>query len=165
MEKKKSKWKNFKGMIDRANPLLTILAAVIIFSLAISNQLLRREVVELRQIIRNKNELLVELKATQVAPRANGVVITYAGNSEQSLVVEGLSPLGTGQEYRVWRFLGKEALAVKSFSVDQQGKAWVPLNLPEERSNKERLGVSLESAKDNPSPEGPVVLLSPHWRR
>jgi|GEM_PF-4220226 len=165
MKDKESKWQNFKNMIDRANPLLTILAAVIIFSVSISNQLLQREVVELRQILQIKNKLLVELKATKASPMANGVILTYVGKDNSSLVVEGLLPLEEGKEYRLWRLLGKKARFIKSFSVDQQGMALLSFQLSTDRSSKERLGISIESLGDNKIPEGPMVLLSPSWRR
>jgi anti-sigma-K factor RskA len=142
--------------------------AIVVAGLAAWNVVLRQELGERDQVLLQYQEVIRSLAAggqvqqvrgTDAAPEAAGVLIQDPAGEGSVLIVTGLSSLPAGMEYQVWRIIGPDVapIGAGTFRVLDSRVLLVPVAAG--FSPTETIGVSVEPAGGSPAPTGEIVLL------
>jgi anti-sigma-K factor RskA len=107
---------------------------------------------------------LVILKGT-AQPQANARIFAAVDGVSGHMAITGLPPLQTSRVYQLW-FLPKAApaLTAATFSVDDNGRAWVVIKVPADLDGTRGLIVTEEPTPGSPAPTGPPLLEAHEWR-
>jgi anti-sigma-K factor RskA len=154
----KANWLSLlRNALRGATPVWGAVSLVIILVLAISNALLWRQVNTLTQA-QPPSFLTIALKGTQKAPGAKGMVVVTADGNSGTLIVDGLSPLSSDQQYQLWLIKDGKRTNGGVFSVDQDGYSLLEVHSSIPLNDFSGFGVTIEPAGGSPAPTGDKVL-------
>jgi len=153
-EKPLSWWERLSTSLQRSAPAWALASLVIVLLLASSNLYLWRQVSQLKPA----EMPVIALQNTAFAPHAAGTIVVSRDGAHGALVVDGLKPLGAGQQYQLW--LIKDGLRTSGgvFSVDEGGYATFYVEAPKPLASYDSIGVTIEPAGGSPGPTGDKVL-------
>jgi hypothetical protein len=101
------------------------------------------------------------LKPTDLAPRAGGELQVREDdpNAQAELEVWGLPRPGEDEYYELW--FGEEdgRMSAGTFTVDEQGRETVYMTVPEEASNYQQVGITLEKFPREPRMSSAKAVL------
>lgn len=155
-----ARWWQLPGLALRqllAGPLWRPVVVALILLLAAGNAYLWQRI---RQLESQAPAYLrtVNLRGTDEAPDARGVIVIGRDGRSGALVVDGLPALGPEQQYQLWLVRDEERVSGAIFSVNDDGYAPVPIVTPEDLSTYTRIGITIEPAGGSPGPTGAAVL-------
>ncbi len=101
---------------------------------------------------------LVEMKGTNQAPTADGVLVYQPSKDNTLLVVEGMPQLPAGQAYQLWLIQGDQRDSGGVFSVRPNGYGVLQVSPPKPLTHYTAFGVTIEPAGGSPGPTGAKVL-------
>ncbi|MGH2537415.1 MAG: anti-sigma factor, partial [Candidatus Promineifilaceae bacterium] len=102
----------------------------------------------------------IPIAGTAQQPAAGGQLIVGPDDRPRLLVVSGLEPLPTEQDYQFW-LIGEEApLGGGTFQVDEEGQGVLEVTAEEPVGAFQAIGVSVEPRGGSAQPTGDIVMLS-----
>ena len=107
------------------------------------------------------------LKPTDLAPRAGGELRVREDdpNARAELEVWGLPQPGKDEYYELWFGTEKGRMSAGTFTVDADGRDIVYMSVPEEASEYQRVGITLEKFPREPRMSSAKVVLGGELRR
>ena len=161
----------------RALPVVAGLSALVaiaalIWALALNAEVtrLRTETAALQRQLAAQGQVLAQIllpnvKVTTIAgtaqqPAAHGQLIANPRDNSAVLVVADLAQLQPGKVYQLWLIRGQSPISAGVFSVDEQGRAVLPVTSTGPVGSYDAVGVSIEPEGGSPQPTGDIVMLS-----
>jgi anti-sigma-K factor RskA len=170
-------WRLFDSPVFRLGlPLVTAASVILIVLLGVWALSLNGEVARLRQqtaLLQQQLDaqqqviaLLAEpamqamsIAGTDVQPEARGKMLADPSQTEALLVVYDLEPLPPDRVYQFWLIRGDTPVSAGTFTVDDQGRAILPVASTEAVGSFDAIGVSIEPAGGSSQPTGDIVML------
>ena len=106
------------------------------------------------------------LEPTDLAPRAGGELSVREGdpNAQAELEVWGLPRPGEHEYYELWFGTEEGRMSAGTFTVDADGQDTVYMSVPEEASEYQRVGITLERFPREPRMSSAKVVLGGELR-
>jgi Anti-sigma-K factor rskA/Putative zinc-finger len=106
------------------------------------------------------------LEPTDLAPRAGGELSVREGdpNAQAELEVWGLPRPGEDEYYELWFGTEEGRMSAGTFTVDADGRDTVYMSVPEEVSEYQRVGITLEKFPREPRMSSAKVVLGGELR-
>ncbi len=143
-----------------SRPIWGAASLVLILVLAVFNIMQYQQVQHLRSIAMPQFSM-VRLAGTNVAPSASGMLVISSDGEFGTLVVDGLPPLGTDQQYNLWLMQNGKRISGGTFMVLQDGYGALVVKSPQNLSLYDHFGVTIEPLSGgNPDKPGTKVLGS-----
>lgn len=115
---------------------------------------------ELRaRVIESDDVKIVFLGGQGTQPKANAKVFWSERANARVLVVGGLKPLPTAQQYQIWMFVDGKPVDQGVFDVDTSGRAIVQSGDLSAARKAVKCAVTIEPRGGLPQPSGPIVLF------
>lgn len=103
----------------------------------------------------------IPLQATDQAPGATGFILVGVAGRNGAVVVDGLPPLGEGQQYQVWLIRNGERTSGAVFSTDEESYGGTRIQVADSLLEYTNVGITIEPAGGSPQPTGVRVLGGP----
>jgi hypothetical protein len=100
----------------------------------------------------------VPLTASDPASRSTGYVLISADGDSGALVVDGLPPLGEGQQYQLWLVRDGKRTSGAVFSTDEKNYGGTRIRAPRSLLDYSSVGITIEPTGGSLQPSGPGVL-------
>lgn len=139
-------------------PVWGLASLLLIVGLAASSFILWQRVTHLESATAPGGMRAVALSATDTAPSATGFVLISADGEDGALVVDGLPPLGEGQEYQLWLIREEERTSGAIFSTDEKSYAGTRIRAPRSLLDYSAVDITIEPAGGSLQPTGAQVL-------
>ena len=170
-------WSSFGSLGAIAAAILFAGLLVYVVLLWRENRAIRSELSTLRSEIQKsqseldqKNKLVrmleqpgtrfAELKGMPIAPGAIAK-LAYDTSGHAMIMTQNLPAAPAGKEYQLWFIVpGKQPMAGRTFSTDNQGKSMMEDQVPAEAMNSPVFAVTLERKGGVNAPEGAMYLRS-----
>ncbi|MBI5567640.1 MAG: anti-sigma factor [Chloroflexi bacterium] len=131
---------------------------------------LRQETALLQQQLSTQREVLAQIASPQVQaltitgtdlqPTAFGQLLADPRTTTALLIVSDLRSLPADRVYQFWLIRNDVPISGGIFSVDDQGRAVLPIELAEAVDSFDAMGVSIEPLGGSRQPTGDIVMLS-----
>ena len=146
---------------ERLLPAWGLASLVLIIGLAASGLILWQRVNQLEFATAPGGMRAVPLSATDAAPDATGFVLISADGEDGALVVDGLPPLGSSQEYQLWLVRDGQRTSGAVFSTDENSYGGTRIRAPLSLLEYSSVGITIEPAGGSEQPTGIRVLGGP----
>ncbi|MDR3575570.1 MAG: anti-sigma factor [Anaerolineaceae bacterium] len=141
-----------------SRPVWGAVSLLLILLLAAGNIMQYQQVQHLRSIAMPQFSM-VRLSGTQVAPSASGMLVISSDGDFGTLVVDGMPPLASGQQYTLWLMQNGKRTSGGTFMVLQDGYGALVVKSPQNLSLYDHFGVTIEPLSGgNPDKPGTKVL-------
>jgi len=151
-----------------------LIAAIILgmwsVSLKAEVQSLRQQTALLQQQLLTQREVLAQisnpkvqamsLDGTTLQPGAHGQVLADPRGKTAVLIVSDLKPLPQGEVYQFWFMHGSAGVSGGVLSVDEQGRAVLPVSISETVNAFDSMGISIEPSGGSQQPTGDIVMFT-----
>jgi anti-sigma-K factor RskA len=139
------------------SPGFALASLALVIVLVAVNILLVNQIVRQNQAQRDGLKTLA-LAGTDNAPGAHGLIVISADGEDGTLVVDGLTELGSDQEYQLWLIRDGERDSGGTFTVGEDGYGGRWVYSPQPLGSYQAFGITIEPAGGSPGPTGPKVL-------
>lgn len=131
---------------------------------------LRQATAALQQQLSAQREVLAQIASpqiqtmsitgTELQPLAHGQLLADPRTNTAILIVSDLKMLPADRVYQFWLIRNDAPISGGIFSVDEQGRAVLPIGVAESVGSFDAMGVSIEPSGGSPQPTGDIVMLS-----
>lgn len=145
-----------------AGILLAVLFGVWALMLNVEVNRLQQELLAQREVIAQlaaSDVRAMSISGTAAQPQARGQLLTDPAQSTALLVVSNLAPLPPDRVYQFWLIRGDAPVSAGTFTVDDRGRAVLPLTSREAIGTFDAVGVSIEPSGGSRQPTGDIVML------
>lgn len=146
------------GLNRRFVPVGTMIGALLILVLLVSNILFWQRLNHLEVLAGPLGMRAIVLQNTESAPRASGFVIMSADGQEGVLVVDELPALDSQHEYQLWLVRNGSHTSGGVFPVDEGGYRGMRIDAPQTLLDYSSVRVTVEPAGGSENPTGDTVL-------
>jgi anti-sigma-K factor RskA len=165
---------NYWGLAIAASVAMVALLGAL-FVIWRKNQSLQNESRELAQQLKLSDQSLQEeralrqsllgpdgrgafLQGTPLVPKARANLAYNSKNGQASLAISDLPPAPAGKSYQIWFIKGKQPIPGKTFNTNEQGRADISLQVPDNGLHADTFAVTLEPQHGSTAPTGEKYL-------
>jgi anti-sigma-K factor RskA len=149
-----------QGILTAPIPAWGLVIATLLLILSIAACLLLWRQNQQLLASHNNDFLVNTLKGTNSAPSASGWIVTSRDGYAGTLIVQGLPPLTTDEQYQLWLYKGTDLVNGGLFQVNNFGYGSVQIFAPEPLNEYSRIGVTVEPEGGSLDPTGAKVLIN-----
>jgi len=141
-----------------------VAASIVTWNVRLQTELTRyAQGPQVEKLARRPARLVILKGAAQ--PQASARIFAAVDGQSGHMAISGLPSLPATRVYQLW-FLPKAApaLTAATFTVDDDGRAWVVIRVPTDLDETRSLIVTEESVPGSAAPTGPPLLEAHEWR-
>jgi anti-sigma-K factor RskA len=138
-------------------PAFSLISLSLVVMLLISNLFLYQKYSDLNQMHRHGYSTVL-LDGTDTSPNSKGMVVYTNDGKSGFLVVNDLPSLPLGKNYQLWLIKGTDRTNGGFFSVAADGYHVMEITSPDNLTNYDGFGITIEPAGGSPKPTGKKVL-------
>ena len=147
--------------LERLLPVWGLASLGLIIALAAFSLSLWQRLNQLEFITAPGGMRAIPLSTTDAASNATGFVLVGADGRNGAVVVDGLPPLGEGQQYQLWLIRDGERTSGAVFSTDEKSYGGTRIKVAGSLLEYSAVDVTIEPTGGSPEPTGSLVLGGP----